>query len=143
MSPPSYSKDFEALTAIVTYLAMSKWARRQPKGLANESLMDPDEIKRVLHTFKGLFRESTGRSKDYGEAYYSLHLRHARQEIKDDDRERPPLELKELMALLEFIARKATEERQRSTAMITIMVTAVLALFASVTSLIVALIRIT
>jgi hypothetical protein len=140
---PSYSKDFETLAATVTYLAMGKKVQSQAKSLANDdSLIDTAEVKRVLHEFKGLFREAPSKSTDYGEPYYSLHLRHARRANKEGDEMRPPLELRDLMALLDFIARKASEERQRDTAMLTIRVTAIFSLIASIASLIVALIRV-
>ena len=40
MSELSYSKHYETLMAVVTHLAVNKWALRQPRGIANDLSID-------------------------------------------------------------------------------------------------------
>lgn len=144
MSSPSYAKNFESLIAIITYLAMHKWALRQAKALAYEISIPADEVKNILDSFPGLFRRSPGKSKDYQEAFYSLHLRHLRQGIKDEEGnlvERSPLGLDDLMPLLDFISRKSEEQSRRGLTITTTLITAGLSLVASTATLIVTVLK--
>jgi hypothetical protein len=139
---PSYSKQFELLTALVTYMAMDKTAMRQPKWFANQLSTDINVVKAVLGEFKGLFHESVSKSKDYGDSYYSLHLRYARQELDENEKQvRKPLQLEDLMGLLDFISKRAAEETKRNTGITTSIIAAVVVVFSSLTTVLVALTR--
>jgi hypothetical protein len=139
---PSYSKHFEMLTALVTYMAMDKTAVHQPKWFANQLSSDISSVKKVLSEFKGLFHESISKSKDYGDSYYSLHLRYARQELDENEKQvRKPLDLEDLTGLLNFISGKATEETQRKTGITTSIIAAVVVVFSSLTTVFIALTR--
>jgi hypothetical protein len=137
MSGPSYSKHQETLIAAATHLAMGQYVSRQAKNLAKDLSIEPDEVAIVLVSFKGLFRQSGGTS----EKYYCLQLRFSRQNIDDEESLRPPLETQYLLTLLDFISRKASEESQRSTAMLVALITAGLSLIASLVALAVTLLR--
>lgn len=142
MQAPSYSKHLETLMAVVTHLAVHKWSIRQPRGIANDLSIDEKDVTEVLNSFKGLFRRSSGVSKDHGDNFYSLHLRFARQVTDEDNKkERPPLESEYLIPLLEFISRKASEESQRGTMMTAALITASLSLFASLASILFTFVR--
>ena len=133
MPKPSYSANFEILTALITYMATDKFVLHQPKWFANQLSMDVSQIKPVLEEFKGLFRRSKKTSKDYEEPYYSLHLRNARQEVWDGNTnvQKPALELQELMELLKFVADKARDETSRWTGIVTATAAAAAAIAAS------------
>lgn len=137
MYRPSYSQHLETLMAVVTHLAVHKWALRQPQGIANDLSIDVKEVAAVLKDFKGLFRESKGTSSDRGAHFYSLHLRHARQIIDPESKqERPPLEHEYLIPLLSFVWKKASEESQGGTAIKVAIMTAGLSLAASLASIV-------
>jgi hypothetical protein len=140
MAQPNYTRNYETLMAVVTHLGVGKWALRQPRGIANDLSIDESEVKTVLREFKGLFRESTKTSRDHGDHFYSLHLRHSRQ-ASDENREieRAPLESEYLFPLLEFISKKSAQESQQSVAMKVALLTACISLLASAASLIVSL----
>jgi hypothetical protein len=126
--------------AVVTHLAVHRWAVRQPKGIAKDLSIDVEDVALVLKSFKGLFRESAGTSKDHGDHFYALHLRFARQVAdEDNNKDRPPLENEYLKQLLDFVAQRASEELQRGAAMKGALITASLSLIASLTSVGVAL----
>jgi hypothetical protein len=142
MKSPSYSKHYETLMAVVTHLAVNKWAIRQPKGIARDLSIDVENVIYVLENFKGLFRKSAGASRDHGDSYYCLHLRFARQVTdEDNNKERPPLESAYLVPLLEFVSKRASEESHRGTVMTTAMITATLSLFASLVSVALTILR--
>jgi hypothetical protein len=140
MSRPNYTKHYETLMAVVTHLAVNKWALRQPRGIARDLSINEEDVKAVLINFKGLFRESAGTSKDHGDHYYSLHLRHSRQSSDENkDVERAPLEAVYLFPLLTFISQKSAQESQQGIAMKAALLTALISLVASAVSLFVAL----
>jgi hypothetical protein len=140
MAQPNYNRNYETLMAVVTHLAVGKWATRQPKGIANDLSIDESEVRTVLKEFKGLFREFTKTSKDHGDHFYALHLRHSRQANDENkDAERGPLESTYLFPLLEFISRKSAQETQQGVAMKVALLTASISLVASTASLIVSL----
>lgn len=138
MSQPSYSLHYETLTAVVTHLAVNKWALRQPQGIANDLSIDVADVKVVLKEFKGMFRESVKKSKDHSDHFYSLHLRHSRQAIDEKEVERPPLDSEYLIPLLEFISKKSIQEAQHKTAITVALTGASLTLVASAVSLLIA-----
>ena len=145
MAKVSYSNSFEVLFALVTCSAMDKFVLHQPQFFANELQMDRAEIAAILNAFPGLFRKSKTTSKDYQDPFFALHLRYRRQGIQDGDGnkvERAPLDLKDIMPLIDFISRKAAEERQHSLGMNTVLITASLSLIASVVSLLVAFLKV-
>jgi hypothetical protein len=128
--------------AVVTHLAVHKWAIRQPKGIAKDLSIDAEDVTTILNSFKGLFRRSSGVSRDHGDSFYSLHLRFARQVAdEDNNKERPPLDTEYLMSLLDFISRRANEEARRGTTMTVALITAALSLVASLTSVIISILR--
>lgn len=140
MSRPNYTKHYETLMAVVTHLGVHKWALRQPRGIAKDLSINEEDVKTVLTNFKGLFRESLGASKDHGDHFYSLHLRHSRQSSDDNkDVERAPLEADYLFPLLTFISQKSAQESQQGIAMRAALLTALISLIASAASLFVAL----
>jgi hypothetical protein len=141
MSPPRYAQHHETLVAAVTQLAMGQSAFRQAKTLAKDLSIDPSEVATVLNDFKGLFKKSAGSQKDPEGQSYCLHLRYTLRYNQDEKAERPPLDTQYLMALLEFISRKSSEESQRSVAMRAALITAGLSLLASTISLAVTLFR--
>jgi len=141
MPNPDYSKNYEVLMAVVTHLAVNKWALRQPKGIAKDlSIEDVQSVRNVLKSFKGLFRESKGISKDHGDHFYSLHLRHSRQGDGDNvDQERAPLEPEYLFSLLKFVSEKSAQESQQMTALRVAGMTSMISLIVAAASLFVVL----
>lgn len=55
MAQPNYSRNYEALMAVVTHLAVGKWATRQRKGIANDLSIDESEVRAVLKELKDCF----------------------------------------------------------------------------------------
>jgi hypothetical protein len=93
-----------------------------------------------LKSFKGLFRESKGISKDHGDHFCSLHLRHSRQGDGDNvDQERAPLEPEHLFSLLKFVSEKSAQESQQMTALRVAGMTSMISLIVAAASLFVAL----
>ena len=135
MSELSYSKHYETLMAVVTHLAVNKWALRQPRGIANDLSIDKSSVRTVLKTFKSLFRESMKTSKDHGDHFYSLHLRHSKQSTDESDVERAPLEAEYFFPLLDFISKKSMQETQTSVAIKAALMAAAVSLFASFVAL--------
>lgn len=123
MSTPSYSEHLEVLTAVITHLAMGKWARRTVRGLGDASQLDEEKVQAVLDNFSSLFKKYKTPSKKTGSPYYALHLRHARQWVEGEDKDngeqaqKEPLDPQYLTILLEFISHRAQEETHRNTAM--------------------------
>ena len=136
---PDYANNYEILVAVVTHLAVGRWPSRQPKGIAKDlSIDDVDSIRSVLKTFKGLFRESKGVSKDHGEPLYSLHLRHARSGDESNE-ERPALDPQDLFSLLKFVSEKSAQQSQQSVALRLAALTSIISLIVAAASMIVAL----
>ena len=111
----SYSKHSETILALVTHLAMTQHKSRTPKILAEDLALDYSEVVYVLKTFKGLFRESKGKSK-YDENYYWLQLRYARWWLEGDDfprtaKPKEPLESDYLNTLLTYITNMIEQEQ--------------------------------
>lgn len=139
MQRPDYAKHYEILIALVTHLAVHKWAMRQPKGIADDlSIYDVDAVRHVLQTFKGLFRESDGKSKDHGDHFYSLHLRHARGSIGPSQEDRPGLDTDDLFSLLKLISERSNQQSQQSTALRVAAATSIISLLVATASVIVA-----
>jgi hypothetical protein len=137
---PDYAKHYEILMAVVTHLAVNKWCIRQPKGIAKDlSIDDVDSVRAVLKTFKGLFRESLGTSKDHGEHFYSLHLRYARDASAVSNEERPPLDPDILFSLLRFVSEKSTQQSQQTAALRVAGMTSIISLIVAAASMFVAL----
>jgi hypothetical protein len=44
MPNPDYSKNYEVLMAVVTHLAVNKWALRQPKGIAKDLSIEDVQV---------------------------------------------------------------------------------------------------
>jgi hypothetical protein len=136
MPAPNYAKHYETLMAVVTHLAVNKWALRQPQGIANDLSIDVDAVKTVLKTFKSLFRESTKKSKDHGDHYYSLHLRHSRQvDGEANEVERAPLDTEYFFPLLDYISKKSMQETQQNVVLKAAIIAAAVSLIASLTAL--------
>jgi hypothetical protein len=121
-------------------MAMDKYAMHQPRWFANQLSSDLPSVKKVLSDFKGLFHESKSKSKEYGDSYYSLHLRYVRQELNDDSQNnpRPTLDRSDLMELLKFVSSKANDETQRNTGFISAAIAVIVAIIASLTTIFVA-----
>ena len=137
---PDYAKHYETLVAVITHLAVNKWAARQPARIAKDlSIGDVDSIRAVLKTFKGLFRESEGASKDGSDPLYSPHLRHSRGLILDSDQERPPLDPETLFALLKLVSDKSIQQTQLAAALRIAALTSIISLTVAAASLFVAL----
>lgn len=135
----NYAGHYEVLMAVVTHLAVHKWALRQPKGIAKDVSLDVEAVRTVLKSYKGLFRESSSSSRDHGDPSYSLQLRHHRQSMREDgDQERPPLEPDYLFPLLKFVADKAAQESQQSTAIKVASLSSAISLLVAIASLVVA-----
>lgn len=135
----NYAGHYEILMAVVTHLAVHKWAIRQPKGIAKDLSLDVEAVLTVLKSYKGLFRESSGSSRDHGEHFYSLHLRHYRQAVVENaDQERPPLEPDYLFPLLKFVADKAAQQSQQTTAVKIASITSAISFMVAIASLVVA-----
>ncbi|MGJ5151636.1 MULTISPECIES: hypothetical protein [unclassified Bradyrhizobium] len=140
MQRPDYAANYETLMAVVTHLAVNKWPARQPKGIAKDlSIENVDAVRGVLRTFKGLFRESRGVSRDHGEPLYSLHLRHSRFVVADEEQERPPLNTEDLFALLRLVSEKAAQQTQQASALRIAALTSIISLMVAAASLLVAL----
>jgi hypothetical protein len=135
---PDYAKNYEVLMALVTHLAVGKWPSRQPKGIAKDLSIDADSIRSVLKTFKGLFRESQGVSRDHGEPFYSLHLRYARVGGEAEE-ERPALNPDDLFSLLKFVSEKSTLQTQQIAALRLAALTSIISLLVAAASMVVAL----
>jgi hypothetical protein len=118
---------------------MDEWALRQAKTLAEKTNLEVPEVITVLESFKGLFRASPKTTK--GEPFYSLHLRHIRQNADDKTSERPPLETEHLFELLKFVGQQANEEARRGLTITTTLIASSLSLFASVIVLIISVLR--
>ena len=140
MTKPNYSEHYEVLMAVITHLAVNKWALRQPQGIAKDLSIDKESIHRVLKDFKSLFRESSGKSKDHADPFYSLHLRHWRQANSDNpDLERPPLEADYLFPLLRFVSEKSAQQSQQASALWLAGLTSLISLIVASLSLYVAI----
>jgi hypothetical protein len=142
MRVPDYAKHYEVLMAVVTHLAVNKWPSRQPVGIAKDlSIDDVDHVRSVLRTFKGLFRESKGKSKDHGDPLYYLHLRFSRATPETSEDERPPLDTQDLFALLKFVSDSAIAQSQQSSALTASTLSSVISLIVAAGSLVVALLH--
>ena len=90
MESKKYSKHLETLIALVTHLAMTKYKSRTPRILAQDLCLDYEEVKLVLTTFKGFFRESQ-KSHTYPdgiiEHYYWLQIRYALWYVENQQQE--------------------------------------------------------
>ena len=87
-------------------------------------------------SFKSLFRESTKKSRDHGDHYYSLHLRHSRQVADDaNDVERAALDAEYFFPLLDYISKKSMQETQQSVALKAALIAAGVSLIASLAAL--------
>src|ERR1700753_4305051 len=136
MRAPDYAKHYEILTAVVTHLAVNKWCIRQPTGIARDlSIDDVDTVREVLKSFKGLFRESAGRSKDHDDHYYSLHLRFSRNTNGSSDEERSPLETGDLFSLLRFVSDKSAQQSQQASALRIAALTSIISLIVATASM--------
>jgi hypothetical protein len=124
-----YSDNLETLVALTTHLAMTEYKSRTPSALSEYLSLDYGDVLFVLKHFKGLFRESLGRSKKYKEPdgtpehQYWLQLRYARWYLEgkneDEDSEEkskpePPLDPEYLIALLDFITKMVDQEKAQA-----------------------------
>jgi hypothetical protein len=140
---PNYLSDLEILTALVTNLAMTDWWHRTPGKLARSLSIPEPDISRVLETYKGLFRKSPNVSKETKSPLYTLQLRYARQWMQrdtEDEGTKPPLDSEYLVALLDFISRRADEETRRSYTVTAAIIAAGVAVLASLANIIVTLV---
>lgn len=142
-----YSKHFETLVGLVSYMALMDYTSRTPTNLAKYLSLDNDEVKFVLENFKEIFRESTKPSNDTNEKFYCLQFRYATRKhdaannIGDDENNYDNLQLKAeyLNTLLDFISKMVESEkasiRQTSYNWVTI-IASILALTASIIAII-------
>jgi hypothetical protein len=131
----NYAKHYETLMAVVTHLAVNKWALRQPQGIAKDLSIDVKSVRTVLNTFKSLFRESVKKSSDHGDHFYSLHLRHSKQAADDTEVERAALDAEYFFPLLDYISKKSIQETQQNVALKAALIAAAVSLIASLASL--------
>lgn len=121
----SYADHQETLIALVMHLATTDWSMRTPPNLAKALSIDEAEIQFCLDSFKGLFRRSQKTSKKTSTNLYTLQLRYARQWLEeqpageDEEPQKPPLDREYVTALLDFVIRKAAEERTHSVGFVT------------------------
>jgi hypothetical protein len=149
---PSYSKHFDALVALTTYLAITSSEDLDAANsfrLAEQLGLNTQEVEFVLDNFKGLFRKSLKKyqTTDFGIQHnYTLQLRYARRIYIDGSIANlgQALSNEELFSLLEFILGKVKEEqeneRQNSSNRIT-MVGAILAAILSFGTLLVTILK--
>lgn len=136
MARPNYAKHYETLMAVVTHLAVNKWALRQPQGIAKDLSIELESVRTVLRTFKSLFRESAKKSRDHGDHFYSLHLRHSKQAADDsNDVERAALDADYFFPLLDYISKKSMQETQQNVALKAALIAAAVSLIASLAAL--------
>jgi hypothetical protein len=135
----SYSDHLETLIALLTHLAMTDWSMRSAPNLSKALSIEESEIEYVLENFKGLFRKS--KTKKSKANFYALQIRHARQwlneeESEDENTKKPPLESEHLTALLDFVIRKAEQEKNHSHGFITAWIAAGAALIVAILAII-------
>lgn len=136
MAAPNYAKHYETLMAVVTHLAVNKWALRQPQRIANDLSIDVASVRAVLKTFKSLFRESPKKSKDHSDHFYSLHLRHSKQAADESNEvERAALDPEYFFPLLDYISKKSMQETQQNVALKAALIAAAVSLIASMAAL--------
>ena len=121
---------------------MTEWWHRTPKNLATALSISEADITRVLESYKGLFRKSPNVAKKSKDPLYTLQLRHARQWLHqdaNDEATKPPLEPQYLVALLDFISRRADEETRRGYTVRAAWIAAGVAVLASIANIVVTL----
>lgn len=149
---PRYSRDFEVLVALITFLAVHDRDGHDDSNaprMADHLGLDKILVEQILETYKGLFRRSQNKfPSTYGSMYrYSLHLRYARRRYKEGKLivEGKGLSNEDLFALLEFVLHKASEEEEterlansNQTTLVGVWVAAVMSLLSLITSVITA-----
>lgn len=80
-----YSVHLDVLMALITYLALTGWRSRSPRGLSRDLRFDEGAILSALDGFSGLFRKSKDLyPTDIGPQHaYTLHARYARRRLRN------------------------------------------------------------
>lgn len=120
----SYSEHTELLTALVSYLALTRHKSRTPTGIARDLGLSEAEVVKVLDGFPGLFRKSKNtatRGSRKGQHFYTLHVRYAIRDIDDADEDDPEpreaLPADYVVALFDVIGNRSSEERSEAHAL--------------------------
>ena len=113
-----YRDHIELLTALVTYLALTKRISRSAKGLARDLSLERSEVEAVLDGFPGIFRRSKTMIEvdDDPRFTYTLHSRYALRGTADPDAgdgssEGPALQAEYLRMTLDLISDRAAGEQ--------------------------------
>lgn len=117
LSAPKYGDHFNVLVALIAHMAVGQWPHRSVSGLAQDTSITEGDILGTLKAFKGLFRESSTRTKQ-GEAQFALHLRYAKTRHGDhgEPASLDPLTQEDLSGLLGFVTERANQEALSSQA---------------------------
>jgi len=116
-SETPYTDHFDALLAVVTYLASTPYQSRRVPHLARDLGFDTAQVRSVVEIFRGLIRQSRTTDDD-GEHYYTLHLRYARRPLPTkqagQDAKNEPLSSQEISGLLQLISSMVSHEKETS-----------------------------
>ncbi|MCO5210828.1 MAG: hypothetical protein M9936_14135 [Caldilinea sp.] len=118
---PKYTDHYETIIALVTYLAVcQRYSTTYKKTIDNATAtwladylnLEEAEVTIVLDSFRGIFRKT--KEQYDGHYRYSLLLRYSLRSYIDPNAQDSSTRLsnEELFALLDFVSRKASEERE-------------------------------
>lgn len=109
-----YSNDLDILIALITYLAFSQYKSMRPSKLAERLALELAPVRKVLDSYKGIFRKSFNTQGETGEHYYTLHMRYALRydegEHNNGQEEGLKLSSDQVSILLKFVIDKAAQE---------------------------------
>ncbi len=108
-----YCDHIEPLTALVSYLALTKRKSRTPGGLAHDLGLDEGVVKSVVSGFPGIFRKSRNRANNgpyKDQHFYTLQMRYATRYRVDKKTAMDPLPPDYVVALFDMISRRSSQE---------------------------------
>ena len=143
-----YTKHFDTLVALVTYLSSTNAESRTVPNLADDLALEPDEVRDVVTQFPAFFRQSA-KPNSKGEMFYTVHLRYARRYDKQGVRvPTEPLSPEELTTLLDLISKMVAQEHETSRLYLdmqernrNLFWTSLITMFAAITAAVVAIIK--
>jgi hypothetical protein len=144
-SAPTYNDHLDTLTALITYLGLTSFRSRTPRGLAESLGLDESSVVNTLDGFPGLFRKGSNPSPRTGQLTYTLHARYALREgatpeAAEDTGNSPSLPPELLRALLDHVVTRAQAERELRTSASTNRLTLIGVTVAAIASIIAAVV---
>lgn len=143
-----YTRYFDTLVALVTYLSSANSESRTVPSLAEDLTLETGEVRDVVTTFPAFFRQSP-KTDSAGEKFYTVHLRYARRYDKEGKKiPTQPLKPEELTTLLDLISKMVAQEYETSRMHLdmkernrNLFWTSLITMFAAITAAVVAIIK--